>query len=99
MRGWLAGKVLESDGTAGGRFVEVDLREVAVLARLDSVEVYHGRKRIIAFSMSPRMAWRLGRFLVWWWASRCWFGLRVRLWRWALERRVRGDGGEPKRAG
>ena len=34
-------------------------------------------------------AWRIAVFILWtWWARGTWFGLRRRLWYWALSRRV-----------
>lgn len=72
---------------SGLQISELDGTETAVFARHDAVEIFHGRKTVLAMSISTNVAFKLGVFLVRWWIWNCWFGLREKGWRWLNARR------------
>lgn len=79
------------------RQVEEDGTEVTAICRGDAFDVYHGRREISSFSMSPRVAIRFAWFVLWrWFVNATWFGLKPRLWFWAA-RRERGRKGREVR--
>jgi len=84
----LADRVLAAEPQQA-RFVEADRRELTLIAKVDAVEVFHGRRQIHAFHISHRVAVKVAVFLLRWWIFSCWFGLRQRLWFWALRVKVK----------
>jgi len=68
-------------------FTTRDGKSTAVFARYDSVELLVGSKQVVGVSIDSRVAFRLARFLIWYWAIKCWFGWREKLWRWRDARR------------
>jgi hypothetical protein len=44
-----------------------------------------------ALSVSPRVALRLARWLLWWWIVHTWCGAKHALWNWAITRVFRGE--------
>lgn len=79
------GKTRPPGGTTGIVLVEPNGSTTAVLCGGDAVEVIHGKRELLTFSTTPANALRLAWFLVWtWWVKATWFGLKLRLWSWAL---------------
>lgn len=85
----LGPSVLKESKRRGLVVVEPDGVNVAVITRLDVVEFYHGRKNYVSFSISSKNAWRIARYIMWHYAVRLWFGLRVRLFWWLMRTRLR----------
>lgn len=92
---WLASN-LERRAAAvelGFRRLEADGTELAALARADQVEVFHGRRTFVRFSLSPEQALALAFFLLGWWARGCWFGLLTKVARRSVQRFAERAGG------
>lgn len=69
------------------RWVEADGQEFTAITRGDHVDLYFGRGRIITqVAVTTKTAAELGRWLCRWYARRLWYGLKLRLWYWSLDR-------------
>jgi hypothetical protein len=82
--------------------VEPNGVRVALSLDGDAVEaavVVHPRAAPVLVSLSPEGAARLARAILRWWARAMWWGLKLRLWRWAMRRalreRARNSSGKP----
>jgi hypothetical protein len=63
------------------RQTEADGSEVTAIVRADSIDLYHGKRVIESFAMSPEVARRLAWFILWTWfvrATLC--GYRTKRW-------------------
>ena len=68
------------------RIKEPNGGELTLIARGDAFDVYVGRRTITNFSVTPKAALRVARWLVWWWVRHAWCGLKPLLWRWVLRK-------------
>lgn len=86
-----SGKQCVPGAAVGARLVEADGREIAVIGRGETCEVFFTSPRmksVMCFECSPRAALRLAFALVWtWWMRGTWCGIKTRLWLWAVEQR------------
>lgn len=90
MRDWLSEKVL--DAPSGGLATkEGDDSSFAVVPRADALDLYFGRKRVLATSIAPQTGRALLGFLLRWWICYEWCGLRRRLVDWARGHRLRRE--------
>lgn len=64
--------------------------QVHVVTKVDAVEIYLARAgRVQGFSVPPRTAINMAKWLLKWWARECWYGIRTRLFLWALSKRAK----------
>lgn len=80
-----AGHPAPPGARTGFREREIDGRELAVLPRGDSVDIYFaGPKSVVAFSCDPTTALRLAVWILWhWWVRALWCGWKLVWWDWA----------------
>jgi hypothetical protein len=67
----------------------------------DSIEVFYRDVRrdavIVRTAVTPANAVRLAKFILAWWARGLWWGLKLRLWMWAVRVRRENSAPEPVR--
>jgi hypothetical protein len=73
-------------GGYGRRWKQPDGSELAVVAQGDTFDVFIGGAQIYNVTLDARTAKELAWWLVRWWIFACWFGLKLKLWDWALAR-------------
>lgn len=90
---WIYDKMLEDGHHPGAdHHLQLDANDtqVHVITKTDAVEIYLGRLgRVQGFSVPPRVAIALAKWLLKWWARRCWYGIRTGLFLWALSKRAK----------
>lgn len=94
---WLQAQLVSQDGKgnewpAGGgvgtRLKDANGTEIALISQGETVDLYVGRQVFMNVSVSARSLVRLACWILLWWAWNCWFGLRLRAWRWTLRQQL-----------
>ncbi len=62
--------------------------EMSVIARGAGFDLYFGKREIVNFAITNDSAIRLGLWLTWWWVRHTWFGVKLRIWWWAVSAAV-----------
>lgn len=92
LAGWLssrdkAGNIRMPGGSIGIAMVEPDGSQVGVIAQGDSIVLYYGKDAVTGLSLTPTSMLRVAWFSIWtWWVCSTWFGIRTRIWQWAVMR-------------
>jgi len=75
-------------GGYAARWREQDGNEMAVISRGDYVDLYvtTSAREVLQAHIPTETAVKLARWLLRLWARRLWWGLKLKLWRWSLNR-------------
>jgi hypothetical protein len=73
-------------GNGFGRvWVDENDYQVAIINQGEGFDLLIGpRSSVHQFSVSSALMARVALWILWWWMIFAWFGLRFRLWRWAV---------------
>lgn len=91
---WLIKRLIEGTterprppgGSEITRNIDVDGSEFTLVSNGDTFDIYYGRSIINGFSIEESLGRKVAKWILWdWWVKATWCGMKLRLWRWALE--------------
>lgn len=94
---WLQERIVARDGVgtqwpAGGgcgkRWKDANGTELCLISQGETVDLYVGRLVFVNVPLSARLLVRIACWILVWWCWNCWFGLRLRAWRWTVKKKL-----------